>query len=384
VWDENVNRRHLNETQRGLAAAEMETFRHGGNRKFQEPRADLEEQELRADLEVKPTTRNELGRRYGVGHGTMYGMSIVRDRGVPELKQVARAGKVSVRTAKAIAELPSETQSAIVRQTENARDRARALQTETAKYIQRARIAEIGKANRVLDPDGETYDMIYADPPWHFPGGGEGGDRDAENHYPTMSEAEICALPVAKMAAKNCVLAMWTTSHHLLTGEAFRVIEAWCFEPHVSMVWVKDRAGLGRFVRHRHEHLLIALKGNVPAPPTDCIPESVIEAPRRRHSEKPPLHAMIERMFPGLDRRIELFARSPVPGWEVWGNQSGEGGNSEHSSTRTPMRPPIESEIIVPSSYGDEPQTPMDTQHGGASMPDDGSLNESELGAREL
>jgi hypothetical protein len=63
VWDENVNRRHLNETQRGLAAAEMETLRHGGKRKFQEPHAALEE---------KPATRMELGRRYGVGHVTMY------------------------------------------------------------------------------------------------------------------------------------------------------------------------------------------------------------------------------------------------------------------------------------------------------------------------
>jgi hypothetical protein len=33
VWDKNVNRRHLNEIQRGLAAAEMETLRHGGRRR---------------------------------------------------------------------------------------------------------------------------------------------------------------------------------------------------------------------------------------------------------------------------------------------------------------------------------------------------------------
>jgi hypothetical protein len=52
VWDENVNRRHLNETQRGLAAAEMEILRHGGKRKFQEPHADIED---------KPATRMEIG-----------------------------------------------------------------------------------------------------------------------------------------------------------------------------------------------------------------------------------------------------------------------------------------------------------------------------------
>src|SRR5580704_11205211 len=52
VLDANLNRRHLNETQRGFAAAQMETFRHGGNRKPQDPHEDLEgKQATRADLE---------------------------------------------------------------------------------------------------------------------------------------------------------------------------------------------------------------------------------------------------------------------------------------------------------------------------------------------
>jgi len=39
---------------------------------------------------------------------------------------------------------------------------------------------------------------------------------------------------------------------------------------------------------------------------------------------KPPLHEMIEKMTPGLDRRIELFARARTPGWDAWGNQANE------------------------------------------------------------
>ena len=46
--------------------------------------------------------------------------------------------------------------------------------------------------------------------------------------------------------------------------------------------------------------------------------------PKGKHSGKPPLLAMIEKMTPGLDRRIELFARARVPGWDAWGNQVDE------------------------------------------------------------
>jgi N6-adenosine-specific RNA methylase IME4 len=350
VWDENVNRRHLNETQRGFAAAEMETFRHGGNRISQE---------LHGDLEHKPATRKELGRHYGVGHGTMHRMSVVRHNGVPELKAVARAGKVSVRTAKAIAEVPAEAQKAILEGTKAASDRAKALQVEAAKVVQRAKIAEVAKCNRVLDPAGKSFDLVYADPPWRFDEELTGSSRAVENHYATMELKDICALPVDKLAAKTAILFLWTTDHHFRDGSADAVIKAWGFEgSRAGMVWVKDKIGLGRFVRNRHEHLVIATRGDFPAPPTDCVPDSVIIAPRGTHSEKPPLHEMIERMTPGLNRRIELFARRRVPGWNAWGNQVDQGTDAEGTRVVMPMRPPVESEITLPSSAVPELQAP--------------------------
>jgi N6-adenosine-specific RNA methylase IME4 len=132
---------------------------------------------------------------------------------------------------------------------------------------------------------------------------------------------DICALPVGELAAVCAILFLWTTDRHLIVAEQ-KVIPAWGFEVRARIVWVKDRLGLGRFVRNKHEHLLVATRGAFPAPPTDCVPASVIEYPRGKHSVKPPLHEMIEKMTPGLDRRIELFARARVPGWEAWGNQA--------------------------------------------------------------
>ena len=50
----------------------------------------------------------------------------------------------------------------------------------------------------------------------------------AENHYPTMSIEEICALPVSELAAKDSTLFLWATFPQL--NEAFRVIDAWGFK----------------------------------------------------------------------------------------------------------------------------------------------------------
>ena len=50
-------------------------------------------------------------------------------------------------------------------------------------------------------PETRQYGIIYADPPWHYDR--KHGSGVAENHYPTMSIEEICALPVSELAAKE-------------------------------------------------------------------------------------------------------------------------------------------------------------------------------------
>ena len=48
-------------------------------------------------------------------------------------------------------------------------------------------------------PETKQYGIIYADPPWRYDR--KHGSGVAENHYPTMSIEEICALPVSELAA---------------------------------------------------------------------------------------------------------------------------------------------------------------------------------------
>jgi N6-adenosine-specific RNA methylase IME4 len=97
---------------------------------------------------------------------------------------------------------------------------------------------------------------------------------------------------------------------------------AWGFEYATNVVWVKDKSGLGFWVRNQHETLIIARRGDMPAPPPSQRSISVIQAPRREHSQKPDeAYELIERMYPDLPK-LEMFARKARPGWDVWGNQA--------------------------------------------------------------
>jgi N6-adenosine-specific RNA methylase IME4 len=140
------------------------------------------------------------------------------------------------------------------------------------------------------------------------------------NHYPPMSLDEIKALPVAKLAFKDCVLFLWTTVPLLRT--TFDVLDAWRFEYQSGLAWDKEIPGLGYWVRGQHELLLLATKGKPPLPATENVPSSVMRERRREHSRKPEVsYAIIERMFPDLPK-LELFARQKRPGWDVWGNET--------------------------------------------------------------
>lgn len=185
--------------------------------------------------------------------------------------------------------------------------------------IKREKAAErIKQANPQLSTDADKYSIIYADPPWRYEFV-EADNRAIENQYPTMSLDEICDLPVADVAAEGAMLFMWATSPKL--AEAMRVLEAWGFEYRTCMVWVKDKIGMGYYARQRHELLLIARRGEFPVPLPENRPDSVVTAPRTKHSAKPPeFYDLLERMYPDFPK-IELFCRQPREGWAVWGNE---------------------------------------------------------------
>ena len=134
-----------------------------------------------------------------------------------------------------------------------------------------------------------------------------------------MSVEDICALTVANLATPDAMLFLWAPAP-LLT-DAINVMTAWGFEYATNAVWVKDRIGMGVYVRQQHELLLIGKRGQGIVPDPSLLSSSVIEAPRREHSRKPEqVYELIERMYPELPK-IELFARQARSGWMAWGNE---------------------------------------------------------------
>ena len=63
---------------------------------------------------------------------------------------------------------------------------------------------------------GRRYGVIYADPPWHFRNWStKGTGRNAISHYDCIDFPALAALPVAQLAAPNCVLFLWATDPFL-------------------------------------------------------------------------------------------------------------------------------------------------------------------------
>lgn len=164
-------------------------------------------------------------------------------------------------------------------------------------------------------PEG-TFDVLLADPPWQYDFA-ETASRQIENQYPTRDVEWIAALEPP--SAPNAVLYLWATAPKL--REALQVMEAWGFRYVTDLVWVKDKIGMGYWARGRHELLLVGTKGEPGAPEPADRPDSVIEAPRGKHSAKPAVvYELIETAMP--DRAyLELFARTERDGWTSWGNE---------------------------------------------------------------
>ena len=175
--------------------------------------------------------------------------------------------------------------------------------------------AQIRKARRL--PFTGTYAVLYADPPWEYEFS-QSESRSIEAHYPTMTTEEICQLPIP--AEENALLFLWATNPKI--REALQVIEAWGFDYRTNMVWVKDKWGMGYYVRGQHELLLIARKGDLPPPDEGNRVSSVIDERRLEHSQKPDhVYEIIEGMYPG-QRYIELFGRGKArKGWVSWGDE---------------------------------------------------------------
>lgn len=166
---------------------------------------------------------------------------------------------------------------------------------------------------------GTTFAAICADPPWTYETWSDkGATRSAVQHYQTMTLEDIGALPVQKLAAPDCILHLWIVSTLLDPALDIMTLD-WGFEyKKIGFIWRKPELGMGHWTRDEAEICLLGTRGNPKRASMDV--RQVIDAPVGRHSEKPEeFRVRVERLTAGP--YLELFGRTPRPGWTVWGNQ---------------------------------------------------------------
>ncbi len=368
VIAKNIHRRHLDESQRAMVAAKIETLKQGRPKSEAEP-ADGKQANLRV-------SRTEAANLLNVSPRSVTSAAVVRDQAEPEIRRAVEQGQLAVSAAAKAVVMAPEKQRAIAEAA--AAGKSNVVNAEIKKAKREVREAELGAKITALpthDGAGQKFGVIVADPEWRFEvwSRESGLDRSADNHYPTSDQATIMARDVAGMAADDCVLGLWCTD----LARGIDTLRAWGFTFKSYFVWVKDivevelspddamrieseylhrsvggvwaeigPAGTGYWNADRDELLLIGTRGKPVAPAPGTQGESVWFAARPRDAESKIVHSAkpdcclewFERHYPSTPK-IELNARRARPGWVQWGNEAPQAPEVESCGGTSPINP---------------------------------------------
>lgn len=171
------------------------------------------------------------------------------------------------------------------------------------------------------------HGTVVIDPPWEYErSSGLGSTRAAADHYPTMSNAAIAALPVGDLAAPDAHLYLWVTNPLLFCqrrapyGPA-EIVAGWGFRYVTLLTWHKLGApGMGWWFRGDTEHVIFGVRGSASIPAALRV-SNHFAAPRTVHSAKPDrFYEIVEQVSPGP--WLEMFARRRRIDWDVWGDEA--------------------------------------------------------------
>jgi len=273
-------RRNLTPFQRAELAVKLEPLiRQRARKKQQEAGGSLPQKSAKAPVD----TREELAKIAGVSHDTITKAKKIHESGSEVAKKRLRCGVTTIN-----------------------REYKRITQAER-KAGQLAAVAEARL------PDGR-YHVIAVDPPWRYDKRPDDPSHRGALPYPSMTVDEIKALDIAGLAHDDCILWLWTTNSHIV--EAHEVAGAWGFSVKTILTWVKDRMGLGDWLRGKTEHCLMCVRGKPVVNLTNQT--TVLNGKVREHSRKPEeFYKLVQSICIGS--KAELFSRERRDGWQSHG-----------------------------------------------------------------
>ena len=316
-----------------MVAAKLATLKLGDNQHRGEaaqiyaPSLDLGEGSPPAEEPASEVSQSEAADILNVSRRSLQHAAKVQEKGAPELQAAVEQGRVAVSTAAELAEQPAEEQTKIAAMSEkDILSEAKRIRKEQNDKRRGERVEKLRAQSEAVTPlsTDRKFPVIYFDPATRFNAGDS--DRSTENHYITMTEEVLAALPIGELATDDAVLFMWTTVPWL--HKSLRLIEGWGFEYKSCAVWDKEDIGLGFWWQNQHEILIAATRGKMVAPENGSIlGRSVYREKRGPHSAKPLyFRDCIDRVpeYRALPK-VELFARvdGPMPeGWFAWGAEA--------------------------------------------------------------
>jgi N6-adenosine-specific RNA methylase IME4 len=273
-------------------------------------------------------TQAEAGKRMGVSDRLVRRAKVVRDNATAKVIEAVKKGKLAVDAAEQVSKLSEAKQNEIADealakkhgQVRTGRIKALVRQEEKRSIVRKINENRVGPM-----PTGE-FGVIYADYPWKFDNSDQHEGSRGHMPYPPMTLDEIIAHAhlARTRAAKNCVLVLWTTNHHVVT-QVGRVVEAYGATQPTTFTWPKSKAGVGSVGRGQTEQLVVAFIGK----PVHTLNEisTLLESFKPQHpgehSSKPAEVAeLLLKHCSGPF--LELFAREEREGFVCWGAEVGK------------------------------------------------------------
>jgi N6-adenosine-specific RNA methylase IME4 len=291
----NLKRRHLTESQRAVIALDVLPFLEKEAKKRQ--LSTLKKGDKLPDSQLidqrKGKSTEQASKMFNVNREYIHEAKKLKEEN-PELLDKVRKGE------KTLSEIKNEKKK-----------------EDRKQFIENTRKA-IAEGKMEL-PKG-TYEVIVIDPPWDYGDGENPAEKYEADYYmgrvvkpyPPMAIEQIKNIKIP--SSENCVLWLWTT--HKFIFECRDILNHWGFKDVSILTWVKDKIGIGKWLRSQTEYCIMAIKGK---PIINLTNQStVLYGKARDHSRKPEeFYKFIDELCIG--RKIDYFAREKREGWDMYG-----------------------------------------------------------------